>query len=172
MNMKLIGEDFIDLLYRCEDDNRVVMIREALGVDRPILGKKFKEDGYVSIENHQHRLELFFSDIATFNADSVMDLDCPILFSGVHLYYRTDIPLPFGLKMDDSLEDIVKILGRYPDYSNKHLPTKTWVMQRDDGKKYLLYADFDEDDLNELVSVDISTYGDNIHYLIKSSSNA
>ncbi|GEM_PF-6963334 len=163
--MNITGNDFIDLLYLCEDNEKIIKMRKELEIARPTLNEKFKEDGYVSIVSKDTRTEVFFSDISNFNQNIEIKKKCTIIFSGIVLYYKTSILLPFSIEMDDSLSVIIQKIGKEPDFHNEYLPTKIWKLQRNDAKDYLLYADFDEEDYTELVTIRLKTYDNNIKYL-------
>ena len=153
----ITGKKLIDLLYLCEDSKEIQELEKELNIQRPLINKEFKEDGYVAIEAKSTRSEIFFSDISRFDKNIDLDTDCLMIFSTIMLYYKTTIPLPFALKMDDDLQTVLQKIGANPDYTNINFPTKTWHLQRDDGKDYLLYASFDEDDYQELISVTIKS---------------
>ena len=163
--MIINGNYLINSLYFCEKSKEIQRIEKELNIDKPILDKEFKEDGYTSIVSQKTNSEIFFSDIKYFNKNIDKNLHCDILFSSIVLQYKTTIPLPFSLKMNDSLDLVIEKIGKKPNYMNNHWPSKTWHLKRHDGKDYLLYALFDKDDYRELINLTISTYDDSIDIL-------
>jgi len=160
-----MSEQLINLLYLCEDDEKIQNLEKDLDIQRPIMDEEFKEDGYTSVISKKTKTEIFFSDIQCFDKNIDKNHHCNVIFSCIVLQYKTIIPLPFSLKMNDSLDVIINKIGKKPNYMNKHFPTKTWHLERDDGKDYLLYALFDKDDYRELIDLTISTYDDSIDIL-------
>jgi len=156
--MKLTGEELINLLYKCVDNQEIIELRKKLGVyDTPIITKDFKEDGYDSIESDKMHAEIFFSDISKFDKNVDNDIDCSILFSGIDLWKRTKIPLPFGLKMRDSLEVAIQKIGKEPDIDSDWLPYKGWRLKRSDGAPYTIGAMFKNDDFKDLHKISLHT---------------
>ena len=77
------------------------------------------------------------------------------------LCFKAKIPLPFSLKMKDSLDVVKMKIGKKEDYTNKNFATKIWYLQRNDNKDYFVYADFN-DDYTELCGITIQTYDNTI----------
>nr|WP_275855350.1 hypothetical protein [Sulfurimonas sp. MAG313] len=137
-------------------------MRKELGVPKPLIDKKFKEDGGNSIRLDDYRVELFFTDICKFQSN-IPENSGDIIFSQIDFSYKSKIRLPLGLVMGDSYDLVVKKITRAEDYNNEFLPEKIWKIRRNDGKDYLMYAFF-EDDFSELISLSLATYDDKLQY--------
>ncbi len=158
----IVGDSFIDMLYLNVNDDNIIEMRKELDVPRPLIDKKFKEDGGNSIRLDNYSIELFFTDICKFQNEA-LENSGDIIFSQIDFSYQSNIKLPLGLFMGDSYDLIVKKIARSEDYNNDFLPEKIWKFHRNDGKYYLMYAFF-EDDFSELISLSLATYDDKVEY--------
>ena len=163
----LNGNDFIELLYLSEMDEKILVMREELGVPKPVIDKNFKQDGGNSIPMRNLGIELFFEDACRSNSDSKGPYGKgDVLFGGIMFNYGSKIESPFGIKMGDSYEKVVNKIGREQDYNNNMFPQKVWKIERDDEKIYLIYAFF-EKDYSEVLNIKVLTYGKAVEKLPK-----
>ena len=162
--MKITGEKLIDLLYFCEESSEIQILEKYLEIPRPTLGKEFKKDGYIAMESKSTNSEVYFSDISKFNLNVNISQNCLILFSKVFFSKETTLPIPFDIKIEDSLDTVIQKIGMPPHYINKKFPRKTWELKRTDGKDYLLSTTFSRND-NSLVSITLGTYDNTIDLL-------
>lgn len=155
--MDIRGDDFIELLYLSESDERIIKMREMLNAPKPLLDKRFKEDGYVSIELEGYHVEIFFTDKCKLQEKDTGPYVGDILFSNIIFYSKTNIQPPLNLKFGISYSRVVEILGRTEDYRNKRLPKRSWVFERKDGKLFLINTTFKENNCNELQMLGLAT---------------
>ena len=164
----ITGNDFIDILYLSEMDEKVLNMRKELDAPKPIIDKDFKKYGGNSIPIENLGVELFFKDACKFDENDNGKGD--IAFGGVMFSYNSKIEPPFNIKMGDNLEEVVEKIGREQDYNSKRLPQRMWKFKREDQKDYLLYAYF-EKDYSEVLSIRLITYTIQVEKAIKHIPN-
>ena len=142
--MNIDKNTFVDLLGLPEDDSKIIELRKTLNAPKPLLDEFFKEYGGTSVPVDTHKIELFFSDESKFDdTDNGNYGNKNLVFSGTMFRKGTDLPLPFGLTPEDSLDDVYKKLGRTEDYNDTDFPLKIWEFYTKDGGKALIYVNFD-----------------------------
>jgi len=157
-------DKFINALYKCEESKDIRDIENYLDIERPLINRRFKEDGDMAIVSQEKNVEVFFSDISKFNKNLDENQDCQIIFSGIQLAKDSSIHLPFNLSFDDNLETAIEKIGEKPNYTGKIFPKKIWHLKNKIGKDYLLYLSFDED-YTKILGATIQTYDNTIEYL-------
>ena len=161
------GNDFIDILYLSEMDEKVLNMREELNAPKPIVDKDFKKYGGNSMPIENLGIELFFKDFSRVMEESKGPYGkSDIIFGGIMFSYNSKIEPPFNIKMGDNLEAVVKKIGKEQTYNTKRFPQKVWKFERDDGKLYLLYAFFDKE-YSEVLNIKVLTYGKAVEKLPK-----
>ncbi|MBU3013279.1 hypothetical protein KO488_00825 [Poseidonibacter lekithochrous] len=161
----ITGNDFIDILYLSEMDEKVLNMRKELDAPKPIIDKDFKKYGGNSMPIENLGIELFFEDPCDYDNNEIYKKG-DIYFAGISFAYNTKIEPPFNIKMGDNLEEVVNKIGKEQTYNTKRFPQKVWKFERDDGKLYLLYAFFDKE-YSEVLNIKVLTYGKAVEKLPK-----
>ncbi len=144
--MKITGDTFIELLYLFDTDEKIIAMREALDAPKFLIDIRLKTDGGSSMVLDDYGVELFYKDSSFYDGtDNGVYGNSDLVFSSIIFYQDNHISLPFGIKMEDSLDIVCKKIGREQDYDNSSLPQKVWKVTRQDGKVYLVYFYFTED---------------------------
>jgi hypothetical protein len=114
MRKEIIGDEIISLLGVSESDDRMLNLFDALGVDKDAF-ERDEDIGsfWVELEDEMG-LELEFNDSISEKYRK------PEYIGGQYLvdisFYKNSIFLPYGLKIQDSLEIIEKKLQRDANY--------------------------------------------------------
>jgi hypothetical protein len=151
-----------------DTDEKIIAMREALDAPKFLIDMRLKTDGGSSMVLDDHGVEIFYEDSSFFDGtDNGVYGNSDLVFSGVTFKRKSQIPLPFGIKTEESLDVVCEKMGREQDYNNDSLPQKVWKVIRQDGKIYLIYCYFTKD-YSMLRSLNLFTYTEELEELLAS----
>ena len=150
----LTGNDFIELLYLPIEDNKVKNMMSEFDIEKPVIDKEFKEDGYISAVSEINGIEIFFSDYQKINFTHNLKNDNKIFFSDIYFFSTSKITLPLNITKNMDYNQLCVLLG-IPDYENLRIPTKVWIKQRTDESFYTISIIFNKDEIISQISLSV-----------------
>ena len=123
-------------------------------IEKPVIDKEFKEDGYTSIVNETNGIEIFFSDSQKINFTHNLENDNKVFFSSIYFFSTSKITLPLNINKNMDYNQLCVLLG-IPDYENLRIPTKVWIKQRTDESFYTISIIFNKDEIISQISLSV-----------------
>jgi len=145
---KLAAEEIINLLFLPMSDEKLLDIFEKLNIEVPVLDEEYEMEGSVWTEGEET------SGIAIeFTKPNDYSEDADPIVKQIDFYNEFKVSFPFGLHKEDSLETVIKKIGRNPDFCNKRMSwSKQWVSPlRDMEIVYAVHFKRDMKSINTIV---------------------
>lgn len=118
-------EKLVSLLGHSENDPEVIEILTELGVKLPLKRPKHSEDGYLIEKNKINcYLGVSYANSLPYIRDNQDFKEKELVFSDVQNILEENFSsfiLPYGLKWEMNIDDIIKVLGENYYYSDSHL---------------------------------------------------
>jgi len=145
------GDEIVALLGKSESDDKILDLFEKLEIDRSEIDRSEIESFDIIDEDEG----LFLTFNSTFSKQSMQNEYIGGQYlTGISFEYNFE-PLPYTLKDDYSLKEIINTLGREPNYIDIDDPSSLHWFYEDLG---WLSIEFEDETLSSIYTMGISLY--------------